>query len=551
MVSRQFTGWLLALCASMLLACGTFAAPPINTSELRVDSDVNGTYQTATETKLGYWSPSIPGAYQFRISGGSAGAPPWSVLGDTDTGIYPYAANSLGISAGANPTLVVAQAGATVNGDLGVTGVVTAASVTLTGASDLAAIEALTGTGVPARTADNTWALRTLTAPAAGVTITNPAGVAGNPTFVLANDLAALEALASTGYVKRTGSETYSQVTTVSVADGGTGATTLTAYGVLVGNGTGAVTGITPGSSTTILTSNGTGAAPSWESKDNWGGYSTSTPDSSSYVPLFKFGVGYTKGSLVDLFASPFAIGATAPAAGTLTTLQISTDGSASAPSIARSDDTNTGIYWGAADNFNIAVAGVARVEFSPSNTVIFDAANGEVFQQGGTAAGLDLTVTLGDIGSSGNGTILTVNDGDQEIRANKPFFAESSCDVSGDFSVGGNITFAHRLVNVLGTGSLNTNQSFNVITNEGATGLVTLTLPAAAAGIQYTYYVQDSDGIKVQAAAGDTIRRAATVSASAGYVKSVVVGGSLTLVAVNATEWVSLSELGTWTTDI
>jgi hypothetical protein len=49
-----------------------------------------------------------------------------------------------------------------------------------------------------------------LTAPAAGFTITNPAGTAGNPTFVLANDLAALEALSSNGFAERTGTDTWS-----------------------------------------------------------------------------------------------------------------------------------------------------------------------------------------------------------------------------------------------------------------------------------------------------------------------------------------------------
>ena len=46
--------------------------------------------------------------------------------------------------------------------------------------ADLTAIAALTGTGIPARTADNTWALRTITSTDGSVTITNPAGVAGD-----------------------------------------------------------------------------------------------------------------------------------------------------------------------------------------------------------------------------------------------------------------------------------------------------------------------------------------------------------------------------------
>ena len=75
------------------------------------------------------------------------------------------------------------------------------------------------GTGIAARTASNTWALRTLTAPAAGFSITNPAGVAGNPTFVLANDLAGLEGLGTTGLATRTAADTWTTRTITGTAN--------------------------------------------------------------------------------------------------------------------------------------------------------------------------------------------------------------------------------------------------------------------------------------------------------------------------------------------
>jgi len=84
---------------------------------------------------------------------------------------------------------------------------------------DLIAIAALSGTGIAVRTAANAWALRTLQAPAAGLTITNPAGVAGDMTFALANDLAALEGLASTGIAVRTAANTWAQ-RTIAVGSG-------------------------------------------------------------------------------------------------------------------------------------------------------------------------------------------------------------------------------------------------------------------------------------------------------------------------------------------
>lgn len=81
---------------------------------------------------------------------------------------------------------------------------------------DLQAIEALIGTGLLARTADNVWTLRSLIPPAAGIGITNPDGVAGNPTFALANDLAALEAIATTSAIPyRTGVDTWATMSSV------------------------------------------------------------------------------------------------------------------------------------------------------------------------------------------------------------------------------------------------------------------------------------------------------------------------------------------------
>lgn len=67
--------------------------------------------------------------------------------------------------------------------------------------------------GIVVRTALNTTTARSLTAPAAGITITNPDGVAGNPTFALADDLAGLEGMAGTGLVARTAANTYAQRT--------------------------------------------------------------------------------------------------------------------------------------------------------------------------------------------------------------------------------------------------------------------------------------------------------------------------------------------------
>lgn len=77
--------------------------------------------------------------------------------------------------------------------------------------ADLDAVAALAATGFAARTGANTWAQRTITGPGAGISLTNGDGVSGNPTLALADDLAALEGLGSTGIAVRTGASTWAQ----------------------------------------------------------------------------------------------------------------------------------------------------------------------------------------------------------------------------------------------------------------------------------------------------------------------------------------------------
>jgi len=82
----------------------------------------------------------------------------------------------------------------------------------------LTALAAYSTVGIVTMTAADTFAGRTLTAPAAGLTISNPAGTAGNPTFALANDLGALEGLGSTGIAVRSAADTWVQRSVVGTA---------------------------------------------------------------------------------------------------------------------------------------------------------------------------------------------------------------------------------------------------------------------------------------------------------------------------------------------
>lgn len=112
-------------------------------------------------------------------------------------------------------TLVAPAAGLAISNPVG-----TAGDSAFSLANDLAALEALASAGFAARTASDTWAVRTLVAPAAGITITNPAGTAGDPTLVLADDLAAVEGLAATGLTARVGVSSWTVRSLIAPAAG-------------------------------------------------------------------------------------------------------------------------------------------------------------------------------------------------------------------------------------------------------------------------------------------------------------------------------------------
>jgi hypothetical protein len=66
----------------------------------------------------------------------------------------------------------------------------------------------MSSTGLVSRTGAGTYANRTLTAPAAGFTISNGDGVSGNPTFALANELSSLESNTTNGFIAHTAADT-------------------------------------------------------------------------------------------------------------------------------------------------------------------------------------------------------------------------------------------------------------------------------------------------------------------------------------------------------
>jgi len=187
----------LALSASVALGQANPGASPLTIAK----GGTNATTASAARTNLGLAIGSATQAWDADLDC-MAAISTAGILARTGAGTC------------GTRTLTAPAAGFTITNPAG-----TAGDPTFVLANDLAALEGLASTGFAARTGTDAWAQRTLTAPSAGFTITNPAGVAGDPTFVLANDLAALEGLSSTGFAARTTTDTWAQRTITGTAN--------------------------------------------------------------------------------------------------------------------------------------------------------------------------------------------------------------------------------------------------------------------------------------------------------------------------------------------
>jgi hypothetical protein len=133
----------------------------------------------------------------------------------------------------------------------------------------------------------------------------------------------------------------------LAVGSGGTGATTLTAHGVLLGNGTGAVAVTGAGTAGQVLTSNGAAADPTFQTLAAGGDFVG--PGSATDNAIVRFDA--TTGKL-----------------GQNSILSIADTDALSTPALALGTDLNTGVSWVAgADKVSLVAGGV---EVLRANTV-------------------------------------------------------------------------------------------------------------------------------------------------------------------------------------
>lgn len=233
------------------------------------------------------------------------------------------------------------------------------------------------------------------------------------------------------------------------------------------------------------------------------------------------------------------ALGGGTFAGGTITSAATLDDGVTDSPSLIFKDATDEtatftktdGAYLGlttlAADGFNILVG-----NFKVGNGVPGVALGGEDAYVEGTfevdgAAQFDGAV-------SATSTMAVTG----MLTANAGLTGDGVAPVTGFTRV----VEAHTAADALLVG-----ESGSVHTNAGASGTVALTLPSAAAGLEFTFTVMAAQQLRVTPASGDAIYIGASAGAAAEYWVADAAGETVTLIAVDATNWVAMSYIGTW----
>ena len=296
-------------------------------------------------------------------------------------------------------------------------------------------------------TTGNTLTKATLTA-GSGVTITNGAGsieiaAAGSGGTVTSVDVSGGTTGLTTSGGPVTTSGTITLAGTLAVANGGTGATTLTANNVLLGNGTSAPQTVAPGTSGNVLTSNGTtwtSAAPAPSAGTLEAIASGSLSDGSTVIVNADGTV-----SVVN----PSAVSVDPPIVSSPVVFE-----SASTDVISATfDSTNSKVVISYRDlgnsNFGTAIVGtVSGTSISFGTPVVFESANTELTSVTFDSTNNKVVIAYKDAGNSDFGTAIvgTVSGTSISFGTAVVFESANSTNISATFdSTNSKVVIAYR----------------------------------------------------------------------------------------------------------
>jgi hypothetical protein len=181
----------------------------------------------------------------------------------------------------------------------------------------------------------------------------------------------------------------------------------------------------------------------------------------------------------------------------------------------------------------------------SPTNFTEIHA-SGEITANGGLRVGGD--IALGDIGEAGNATQITVDDTDQQVILGNPngtaLIVEPGTELLNAITLK-LLAKRHTAISTANV-TLNGQTQGSFVTNLGATGAITATLQGAAAGANYCFYVAAAQALNIDPATGDQI--GSLTNAAGDMISNSTAGSSVCLVAVDATNWLPVGVVGTWT---
>ncbi len=197
----------------------------------------------------------------------------------------------------------------------------------------------------------------------------------------------------------------------------------------------------------------------------------------------------------------------------------------------------------------------------SGSGTLKLNVDNNQATNIGtGTSTG---TVTIGGAAAQaitiGNGAaVKTVTLGSSDSTSTTNILAGSGdINLTGDLATGDAVTgdgtgalggFLQTITNDGEPHAVTVGESGTVLTNLASDGADAWTLPTAVAGYEYIFVVMAAQNMQITPAAGDSIIGSGTDVGPGDNYAANAVGETLHLIAVDGTNWIVISETGTWT---